>query len=431
MLDITTPLPPDGDDVCPAGGTAPPDDDCVTIYQGVRALRDGLKAVDDVVGEARGPSGRGPRRVRRTRGRPRLHQGRRRPTRPQGAQELYDSLCVAVPPATDPTLDQASCDQIQAVIDAAESALGTAGGALPDIKDLVAAIAALEAQATALSAALDYALASTERLLLGVEAVGLAVGTGTPTQPGLATAMAALNAGLRQLSAQLTTSQAELNKALTSVADGSEELATGIDGAATGADALADGSGQLADGAEGAATGAEELADGQQQLADGAQDAASGADQLSTGLSGLAEGADSAASAGQDLAGGRDRAASRTAPHRRPRASSTPPPTPALAQAWLEATAARASDALPYGPPVGAAGQRRLRVQPRRGPRAALASGSASAGCSAAEGRVSGTAPTRLGESVGAPRLRSGPGARAASPPPARAAPPSPGPGRP
>ena len=57
VLDITKPLPPDGNDVCPAGGTAPPDDDCATIYQGVRALRDGLKAVDDVVGEARGPRG--------------------------------------------------------------------------------------------------------------------------------------------------------------------------------------------------------------------------------------------------------------------------------------------------------------------------------------------------------------------------------------
>ena len=354
ILDITRPLPPDGDDLCPAGGTAPPDDDCVTIYQGVRALRDGLKAVDAVVGALEG-------RVDEARDAfadllADLASIKDDVTEAAGeAQELYDSLCVAVPPATDPTLDPASCAQIQAVIDAAESALGTAGGALPDIADLVAAIAALERQAAALSAALDSALASTERLLLGVEAVGLVVGTGTPTQPGLATAMSALNAGLRQLSTQLTTSKAQLTKALTSVADGSEALASGIDGAASGADALADGSEQLAEGAGDAAAGADQVADGQQQLADGTQDAARGADQLSTGLSGLAEGADSAAAAGQDLAGG---AAALEQEGTGPAAqgvldSST---DPALAQAWLEATAARAADALPYGPPVGAEG---------------------------------------------------------------------------
>ena len=48
------PLPPDGDTTCPPGGTAPPDDDCVTIYQGVRALRDGLAAVDDVAAALEG-----------------------------------------------------------------------------------------------------------------------------------------------------------------------------------------------------------------------------------------------------------------------------------------------------------------------------------------------------------------------------------------
>ena len=354
VLDITKPLTPDGDEACPAGGTAPPDDDCATIYQGVRALRDGLKAVDDVVGTLEG-------RVDAARdGFAALVKdlGSIKGAATDavlGAQKLYDSVCVVVPPATDPTLDRASCDQLKAVADAAKSALDTAGGAVPNIDDLVAGIAALQEQAAALSASLDYALASTERLLLGVQAVGLAVGTGTPTQPGLATAMAALNAGLRQLSAQLTTSQAELNKALTSVAAGSEQLATGIDTAATGADALAEGSDQLADGAQGAATGADKLAAGQQQLADGAERAATGADQLSTGLSGLADGADSAASAGQDLAEGATALEQEgTAPAAQGVLDAST--DAALAQAWLEATAARASDALPYGPPVGAEG---------------------------------------------------------------------------
>lgn len=354
VLDLTTPLPDDGNDVCPAGGTAPPDDDCVTIYQGVRALRDGLQAVDEVIAKLQG-------RVDEAKDAFEALLDELTSIKDdvtdaaQGAQELYDSLCVAVPPATDPILDPASCADLQAVIDAAESALGTAGGSLPDIDELVAAIAALGTQAAALSATLDNALASTERLLLGVEAVGLAVGTGTPSQPGLATAMAALNAGLRQLAAQLTTSQAELTGALASVADGSAELASGIDGAAEGADELSDGAEQLADGAGDAATGADELADGQQQLADGAGDAASGADQLSTGLSGLAQGAGSAASAGQDLAAGTATLEQDgTAPVAQGVLDAST--DAALAQAWLEATAARASDALPYGPPVGAQG---------------------------------------------------------------------------
>ena len=354
VLSLITPLPPDGDDVCPAGGTAPPDDDCVTIYQGVRALRDGLKAVDAVVGRLEGSVDE----ARDAFAALVADLGSIRDDvddAAQGAQELFDSLCVAIPPAADPVLDQASCDQIQAVIDSAESALDTAAGALPDITDLVAAIVALEAQAKALSAALDNALAATERLLLGVEAVGLAVGAGTPTQPGLATAMAALNAGLRELSVALATSQAELNTALRTVASGSQDLATGIDGAASGADDLADGAGQLAEGAGDAAAGADALAEGQQELADGTATAATGADQLSSGLSGLAEGADSAASAGQDLAGGADALSDDgTGPAAQGVLDAST--DPALARAWLEATAARATEALPYGPPVGAQG---------------------------------------------------------------------------
>jgi putative membrane protein len=354
VLSITTPLPPDGDDVCPAGGTAPPDDDCTTIYQGVRALRDGLKAVDAVVGRLEGSVDE----ARAAFAALAADLGSIKDDvddAAAGAQELFDSLCVAVPPATDPVLDSASCAQIQSVIDSAESALDTAAGALPDITDLVAAIVALEAQSKALSAALDNALASTERLLLGVEAVGLAVGAGTPTQPGLATAMAALNAGLRELSAQLATSQAELATALSTVASGSQDLAAGIDGAASGAGELADGAGQLAEGAEDAASGADALAEGQRELADGTATAATGADQLSSGLSGLADGAESAASAGQGLAGGAN-ALSQDGTGPAAQGVLDASTDPALARAWLEATAARAADALPYGPPIGAEG---------------------------------------------------------------------------
>ena len=352
VLDLTVPLPPDGDATCPPGGTAPPDDDCVTIYQGVRALRDGLLAVDEVVGALEG-------RVDEARDAfaalvvDLRSIGQDVTDAAQGAREVFDSLCTGSAPTLDPASEE--CAQLLAIADAADSALATAAAALPDVKDVLAAIAVLEKQAAALSAALDRALASTEALLVGVAAVGQAVGTGTPTEPGLATAMAALNAGLAQLSQQLVASQAELNQALDAIASGSQDLAGGIDGAAQGAGTLVDGSQLLADGAQAAASGADALAQGSQELARGALGAASGAGQLSSGLGGLAAGAGDAAAAGQDLTGG---ATALQEEGTQPAAEGVLDASSqaALAQAWLDATAERAQDALPYGPPVGAQG---------------------------------------------------------------------------
>ncbi len=352
VLDLTSPIPPDADATCPPGGTAPPDDDCVTIYQGVRALRDGLKAVDEVVGALEG-------RVDEARAAfaALLAQlksiGQDVTDAAVGARDVHDSLCTGDAPPLDPA--SAECAQLLAVAEAAESALATAGEALPDVQELLAAIAVLEKQAAALSAALDRALASTEQLLVGVAAVSQAVGAGTPDQPGLASAMAALNAGLVQLADELGSSQVALTAALGALADGSQELATGIDDAAGGADVLAEGSGQLAQGSRAAATGADALAEGSGQLASGAQGAATGAGQLTTGLDALTGATDQAASAGQELAAG---STSLQADGTDPAAAGVLDASSqaALVEAWLQATAGRALDALPYGPPVGARG---------------------------------------------------------------------------
>ncbi len=349
VLDLITPLPPDGDTTCPPGGTAPPDADCVTIYQGVRALRDGLAAVDAVAAALEGRVDAARETILA------MLEGLGSisdevTAAAQGAAELYGSLCLS----PDPQLDAESCAQLLAVAEAAKSALATAGATVPDIEDLVAALAMLEKQAATLSTALDVALASTERLLLGVEALGLAVGTGTPNQPGLATAMAVLTAGLGELAVELVRSQQELTTAISAVAGGSAELASGFDDAATGAGDLADGSELLADGAKDAASGADALADGSEELAQGAQEAAQGADQLSSGVSGLATGTDGAAAAGGYLAEGTQALQDGTGPAVEGVLDASI--SPALAQAWLEATAERATEALPYGPPVGAQG---------------------------------------------------------------------------
>jgi putative membrane protein len=329
VLDLTTPIPPDGDAACPPGATAPPDDDCVTIYQGVRALRDGLVAVEAVVDailgradaalEAAGRLAEDIESIATDSG-----------AAAQGAADLYASLCS--PPI--PTLDPASCAQLLAVAEAAGSATGTAVGTVPTVTDLLTAIGTLQGQADAIQGALDTAVASTERLLAAVAALGAALGPGTPEQPGLAAGMAELNRGLDELAAVL--------------ADGQVTLAAALDAVAAGSDELADGIGDAAEGAS-------DLAGGSSALADGVGEASSGAAALDEGAAGLAGGADAAAAAGADLASGA-RALQRqgTAPAAAGVLDAST--TPALADAWLAAAAERAADALPYGAPLGADG---------------------------------------------------------------------------
>ena len=330
VLDLTTPIPRDGDDTCPAGGVAPPDDDCVTVYQGVRALRDGLALVDHVVGQLLDHAEQIRAAGRQLSGDlETITSGAN--TAAQTAAQLYADLCQGDPV----TLDAASCAQLKLVVDSASAAAGTAAEDLPIVGEVVAALKAIDQQVGAIDTAIDTALASTERLLAGVAALGRSVGRGTAGQPGLASAMAAVNAGLAQLADSLGQSQEQLASALTSVADGS---------------------GQLADGIDQAAKGAGKLADGSSQLADGAQAAAGGADQLAHGLGTLAEGSGSAASAGHDLASGATTLhEDGTAPAAAAVLDSST--DPALADAWLAAAGARSADALPYGPPVGWTGQ--------------------------------------------------------------------------
>jgi putative membrane protein len=352
VLDPLKPLPPDGDEACPPGGTAPPDDDCVTIYQGVRVIRDSLvlltkladaidaraaeaqRLLDDLVADLSS-----------------IQDDVQAAA--DGAAALYADLCPP-PPAT-PTLDQASCQRLADIAQAAEDALATGAGALPTLEELLAAIEVLEKQSSAITATLTAALTSTQRLLDGVEALGVALGQGTAAQPGLTAAMAALNDGLRQLSAGLSATQAQLAGALAEVARGNATLAEGLGTAATGAEELSEGSSALAGGAAAAASGADDLADGAGTVASGAGSAAAGADRLAGGAEGLAEGSQGAAAAGAQVASG---AQSLQRDGTAPAADSVLDAStdPAEADAWLAAADVRATDALPYGAPEGAIG---------------------------------------------------------------------------
>jgi X-X-X-Leu-X-X-Gly heptad repeat protein len=349
VLELTSPIPPDQDATCPPGGTAPPDDDCVTIYQGVRALRDAVASVVEVA-DAMAARAEAARQAIAQLIADLESINADILTAAQGAADLLASVCGPTP-----TLDPVSCEQLQAVADAAADAAAGVQDAAPVVGQIIAVLTALDAQAVAILGALHNALDATERLLAGVAAVGSAVGRGTPNDPGLATAMAALNAGLRELATQLAASQRQLTDSLMAVALGSEELADGLGEAVSGADALASGSAQLAEGTGAAEAGAEALADGSALLADGATAAADGSDRLSFGLDDLAAGTGAAASAGSQVAAG---ARALQEDGTQPAASGVLDAStdPALAEAWLEAASARASDALPYGPPEGAVG---------------------------------------------------------------------------
>lgn len=353
VLDPLRPLPPDGDGTCPPGGTAPPDDDCVTIYQGVRVIRDSLVLLAKVADAIDARAAEAQRLLDALVADLTSIQEDVQAAADEAAA-LYADLCSPPAPGT-PTLDEASCQRLADVVASAEAALATGSGTRPTLAELIAAIALLEKQSSAITAAVTASLSSTQRLLDGVEALGVALGQGTASQPGLTAAMSALNGGLRQLSAGLSATQDQLAGALAEVARGNATLAAGLGTAATGAAELSEGSTALASGTTAAASGAGDLADGAGTVAAGAGAAAVGADQLAGGAEGLADGSQGAAAAGAEVATG---AARLQQDGTAPAAESVLDAStdPAEAEAWLAAADARAADALPYGAPEGALG---------------------------------------------------------------------------
>ncbi len=98
-------------------------------------------------------------------------------------------------------------------------------------------------------------------------------------QPGLATQLSALPAGIGQAAT-----------AAHQLADGATQLTGGASQLATGASSLASGASQAATGASGLATGAASAGSGAQQLAQGANELATGTSSLSQGATSLGTG---------------------------------------------------------------------------------------------------------------------------------------------
>jgi X-X-X-Leu-X-X-Gly heptad repeat protein len=219
--------------------------------------------------------------------------------------------------------------------DATDAATGAATAKLTEAKQGVLALA-LAGGLTGMDAALGY-------LEDAVGELSLALRSGDLTKPGLVEGLVLLEQGLDESvagAALLRDGAADAATGAGALATGGQALVSGIGEATAGADALSQGADALASGTAAQASGVAELSVGAGELAGGARQGAVGAAEVAGGVTALREeGIDEIETAIVE--------------------AST---EPALASAWLAATDARASDALPYGPPDGAVGHAAYRL---------------------------------------------------------------------
>ncbi|MGV1005216.1 MAG: hypothetical protein ACOYEV_10740 [Candidatus Nanopelagicales bacterium] len=339
--ELPDPLPAaDDDDRCEAGSAhsdqagggsaAVFEDDCVTLYQALRALGEGLTAASAAAaelnsqlvaaGQAKGSLTAGITETATQAG-----------AAATGAEALLAEACNSA--ALQFSVEQ--CAALQKIAAAAEAARQAAAGTTTPLAALDAAMSTATACLQTIEFGLSESVATVDQLLAGIAAISAALASGDISGMGLSGGLDALVSGLSQLHDGLVTNLNQLTTALQGVSDGSSRLASGVAAAALGASTLAAGADQLAAGGAQAADGANQLAAGISALANGAGQAAGGAADLVGGAhtlqqAGTAKLADSVLNASTD---------------------------PALGHAWLVAAGKRAAHSMPYGPPEGATGQ--------------------------------------------------------------------------
>ncbi len=246
---------------------------------------------------------------------------------------LYDELCDPAPVGVTP---QQCTDLESALTDATDAATGSA-----DVSAALVAVLKDEGKeavrAYAIAQGADELARALALIQKGLDAVGLGLSTGTEKPPGLVEALGQLVDGLQQGESAVS------------------QLSSGAGQAATGSEQLTGGTDQLAGGLGQAATGAGQLSQGTAQLAQGADALAFGSAEVGAALAQLSSGADQAASGSNQFASGAQQLQQQgTAKIYRSVVKSSD--QPAMATAYLKASAARAESALPYGLPKGATG---------------------------------------------------------------------------
>jgi putative membrane protein len=221
-----------------------------------------------------------------------------------GAGRLTAELC-----GVDALISPEQCSQLADVAEQAAAAAAAAAAAGTSIGTASASLAGAGVRAAGLAVGLPALALLAEGTTALAEQVGDGLRSQDPASPGLVEGLAALQ------------------EALGAAAAASSQLAAGAVAAQAGAADLAAASAELAAGVSDAAAGATALA--------------AGADEISSGTLGLTDAAQRLRAEGTSAALASVIAASQDA---------------ALAEAYLDAVADRARDALPYGAPEGAVG---------------------------------------------------------------------------
>ena len=246
---------------------------------------------------------------------------------------LYPTVCP--PPAS--SLTAAQCDQLRAARDNSQSAADGSADLTKALTDLLTDLGTENLRAYLIAAESNQQLTALRQIQAGVALLSVALRSDSTTSPGLVEGLDQLVAGLKLTETAL------------------EQLDTGSAKAASGAGKLSEGTTELADGLGKAATGSAELAAGTAQFAEGASALAFGTAEVGSALTQLAGGADAAASGSAQFATGIDMLQRKgTAKIYEGVVKSSD--QPALAVAYLNASADRATSALPYGLPDDATG---------------------------------------------------------------------------
>ncbi len=248
------------------------------------------------------------------------------------AEALYRQLCLP-----SPSITQAQCESLADVVDDAAAAAAAAGNAATLLVTAKAAQLVQALLALVLTGGVQGLQAALDLLTDQVETLAVAIRSGDLQEPGLVE-------GLRLL-----------QDALALAEQGAEELVEGSEAAVGGSRSLARGVGELADALAAAGDGSRSLVDGADEFSDAAAAAAGGISDLAEGAGSLATGA-AAAAAGADGVAEGVVAAQEQGVDEVAASLVAASAEPALAEAWLIATDARAVDALPYGPPEDAIG---------------------------------------------------------------------------
>lgn len=236
-----------------------------------------------------------------------------------------------------PTVPVAQCTQLQQALTDAESAASTSD----EVDAALAGVLREEGNETVraylIASGTDDLAEALAQIEKGLKGVALGLSTGTDTPPGLVEGLDQLLTGIQQSDSAV------------------QQLDSGAGQAASGSAKLTGGTEQLAGGLGTAATGAGELSQGTAQLAQASQALAFGSAEVGAALAQLTSGADQAASGSSQLATGADML-QRKGTQKIYDTVVKSSDQPALASAFLTASADRAGTALPYGLPEGATG---------------------------------------------------------------------------